>query len=612
MRKSPFRCIVTVIALLFSLGFKCQDKRVVDSLYLLVAKGNDTTQLMALNELSLIFSETDTQKGLELAFKSLKKAKILNSDKFLAYSFNRVGSVYDYKSMPDSAMLYYQNALSIFEKLKDRSGIASVYQNIGVLYYFQDEFAIALDNYQKALEIRLQTGEEKYISKIYNNIGATLRRLKKYDQAISYYQKALEIKLRQNDKTGIAGSYQNIAVAYEYKLDYNRALEFMKKAIEINSELKNYSDLSSNYSGITQLYIDMLDYKSARQYCQLAIEKAKQSEAPDKLFNAYEVSWVLDTLTGDYKSALHNLYEARKYKSKIFNKEKTSAIEKLRIIYETEKKDNEIKILNVENETKNKQKKQLYLIIGLISLLLIVSLIFYSRKRKDNVMLTTQKQEILDKTKQLQLQAEEIARHRSQMNPHFLFNALNSLQGLILNNDIDKSIVQLNSLSKLMRQTLNNSMQEFISVNEELVYLQSYIDFEQERFDRKLNFEVNVQKQIDMENTGIPPMLIQPLVENCLKHAGLNMVVNPKICVSIEKSNNNKLLICVEDNGMGRRSVKIDESRGLGILKNRISEINHKQKSAEFRNLTYTDLKDEKGNSLGTKCEFELPEIELF
>lgn len=609
--RRPTRYIFALMVLCWSIFLIGQEKVVIDSLYKSAATGSDTSQIKALNELSLIFSETDSQKALEIGFNSLNKAKKAGLEKFIAYSLNRVGSVYDYKSMPDSAMLYYQEAMNIFERTGDRGGMASVYQNIGVLYYFQDEFPTAIQNYEKALAIRLQTGEEKYISKLYNNIGAVLRRQKKYDEAIVYYKKALALKQKLKDKAAMAGSFQNIAVAYEYKMDFEKAMEFMNKAIAINAELKNYGDLSANYTGITQLYIDLKNFKEATRYAKMAVEKALESEMPDKLYNAYEVSWVMDTLNKDFKSAMYNLYEARKYKDKIFNKEKTSAIEKLRLVYETDKKDNEIKLLNIENETKRRQERQLYIIIALISLLFLLLVVFYFKKQKDNQVLSRQKQEIIDKTEQLKQQAEEIARHRSQMNPHFLFNALNSLLGYILKNDTEKSVQQLNSLSKLLRQTLNNSIKEFISLEEETDYLKNYVMFEMERFETEIALKINIENEIDSAATGIPPMLIQPIIENCLKHAGLNSVKDPCIQINIFKKDE-KLHIKVEDNGTGLKSVQGQEGRGTGILKARIEEINKKYGNKQFVNLTYTNINTVNQKLTGTICEFEIPFIDLY
>ncbi|MCE3259157.1 MAG: hypothetical protein K0S12_798 [Bacteroidetes bacterium] len=603
-----------VFCLLIGAGFTCiaQEKALVDSLYAVSKTGGDTSRVNAMNELSLLFSETDTQKALVLAMKSVELSKKISDVKFLAFALNRLGSVYDYKSMPDSAFYFYSEALKKFEKIKSKSGVAAVYQNIGVLYYLQEDFEQALDYYKKALQLRGETKEEKYISKLYNNIGAVLRRQKKYDEAIAYYEKALDLKLKQNDKAGAAASYLNMAMAYEYKEDYKKAQTYFNRAIELNKEIGNYADLSSAYSGMAELQTYLNDFKKASEYAALAVEYATRSELADKMFSAYEVSWTIDTLNNNYPVAIRKLYAARALRNKMFKNEKAKALEKLKVIYETEKKDSEIELLNIENETKARQRIYLVIIIVSVCLLLLTALIFYQRSRNANLILSRQKKEIEDKTVQLQLQAEEIAKHRSQMNPHFIFNALNSLQGLILNNDTDKSITQLNALSKLMRQTLNNSESEWISLNTEIEYLRNYVNFELQRFDLKFDFEVEIDKEINPENTGIPPMLIQPLIENCLKHAGLNTRENAKIKLIIKKAGN-KLHITVEDNGYGRRAGEADhQSRATGILNTRIAELNKKLGIETAGGLKFVDLKDNQNKPAGTRCEFEIGIFELF
>ncbi|MEO6304217.1 MAG: tetratricopeptide repeat protein [Bacteroidia bacterium] len=610
-KKAYLYSIFCILAFTLS-EIKAQNNQIADSLYNLVATGKDSTKIKSLNELSRLFSETDTQKALEMAQKAYKKALTIRSDKFIAHSLNRIGSVYDYKSMPDSANDYYLQALKLFEKNNDKDGIATVYQNIGVLYYYQEDFDQAIANYKKALDIRLLTNDEKYISKLYNNMGASLRRQKKYDEAITYYQKAIELKLKQNDRQSIAASYQNIAVAYQCKKDFKKALDYLNKAIEINTQLKNDLDLGLNYTGLADLYESMGDFKKGIEYAKIAIEHAEKVDSPDLLYNSYELLWILDTLNNDYRSAVRNQYTSRKYKTKVFSTEKTNAINKLRIIYETEKKDHEIDLLNIENEAKNKQRLWMFSIIILITLLLLMALYFYLKKRKDNQLLIFQKQEIIDKTQQLQLQAEEIAKHRSQMNPHFIFNALNSLQGLILNNDNNKSITQINALSKLMRQTLNNSEHELISLEEEINYLKNYVDFELLRFDLKFDFIVEIDQKIDKENTGIPPMIIQPLIENCLKHAKLNTTPNAKIILKIT-NDDKKLMVSVEDNGCGRKDTETNyDSRATSIIKKRLQELNKKAGFEDTIGLKIVDLKNKNTIGIGTRCEFELPLVELY
>jgi tetratricopeptide (TPR) repeat protein len=610
--KMTSRPLIISLFLLMALLCHAQDKREVDSLYNLASVGNDTTRIKALNELSRIFIEMDSQKALGLGYRSLNLAKLTGSDRFIAYGLNRVGSVYDYKSMPDSANLCYLQALKIFEKINDKSGLAAVYQNLGVLYYFQEDFQKALANYNKALVLRRETREDKYISKLYNNMGAAFRRIKKFDSAIFYYEKALELKLKQKDLQAIAATYQNIAVVYQYKKDFKTALDYLNKAIALNSSTKSFYDLCTNNIAMADLYESMGDFKKAREYVKTGIEYGLKADNADLLFNAYELLWILDTLNNDYKAAVRDINETKKYRNKIFTREKTNAVNKMQIVYETEKKDLEISALNEENEIKSREEIMLVVVLASITLLLITLLVFYAKKRKDNALLSRQKKEIMDKTSLLQQQASEIAKHRSQMNPHFVFNALHSLQGLILSNDSGKSIAQLNALSKLMRQTLNNSEQEWISLNEEINYLNNYVNFELQRFDLKFSFEVNVDPELDKDNTGIPPMLIQPLIENCMKHAGLNTIPNAKVILTIQKSGQ-LLNISVEDNGSGRRNSEVSAgSRALSILEKRIEELNRKQGIDRFSNLKIVDLKDQNSRGRGTSCEFEIPYFELY
>ncbi|MBL7749091.1 MAG: histidine kinase, partial [Chitinophagaceae bacterium] len=156
--------------------------------------------------------------------------------------------------------------------------------------------------------------------------------------------------------------------------------------------------------------------------------------------------------------------------------------------------------------------------------------------------------QIQEQALQLSKQARLIAQFQSQMNPHFVYNALHNIQGLVLSNETRKANSQIQSLAQLMRKTFANAEKDDIPLDEEISYLQKYIDFERAAFSNKLDFEITVDKEA--EQTLIPPMMIQPFVENAIKHAELHKVENPFVKVLIEIENN-LLAISVKDNGTG-------------------------------------------------------------
>ena len=162
---------------------------------------------------------------------------------------------------------------------------------------------------------------------------------------------------------------------------------------------------------------------------------------------------------------------------------------------------------------------------------------------------------------------------QSQMNPHFIFNAMNSIQNYIIDNNTDDALMYMGEFSKLIRQTLNNSSKTKINLLEELQYLESYVTLENMRFKENVTFDLNVSDEVDIFETEIPPMLIQPFLENAFVHAFDSSSMNPKLNLSFEIKNNN-LFIEINDNGKGldvKNLNQLTQSKGIKLAQERIS-----------------------------------------
>ena len=198
---------------------------------------------------------------------------------------------------------------------------------------------------------------------------------------------------------------------------------------------------------------------------------------------------------------------------------------------------------------------------------------------------------------------------RLQMNPHFIFNSLNSIQSFVIANDTDKAIHYLAKFSQLMRFILSHSQQSFVPVSDEIKSMSIYLDIEQLRFDNKFNYEFDIDSNIDTEFIEIPPTIIQPYIENAIIHGILNKVENGFIKISLKLLDEKYLLCTVEDDGIGReKAIEIKahsdlkhKSRGMLITQKRLELLNERDK--DMVNVTITDLKDINNVANGTKVE---------
>ncbi|NNF36748.1 MAG: histidine kinase [Saprospiraceae bacterium] len=196
---------------------------------------------------------------------------------------------------------------------------------------------------------------------------------------------------------------------------------------------------------------------------------------------------------------------------------------------------------------------------------------------------------------------------RAQMNPHFIFNSLNSIKSYIIKSKKEEAADYLTTFSKLMRAVLNNSKQKEISLKHELEALSLYLQIEQLRLNHKFDYEINVSDDIKTDRIGFPPLIIQPFVENSIWHGFINKKSKGHLKINVNK-NDDSLNVEVLDDGIGREaSKKIQQSRGgersygIAITENRLSNIARK---AEIQII---DLFHENGMSAGTRVEINVP-----
>jgi LytS/YehU family sensor histidine kinase len=200
---------------------------------------------------------------------------------------------------------------------------------------------------------------------------------------------------------------------------------------------------------------------------------------------------------------------------------------------------------------------------------------------------------------------------RAQMNPHFIFNCLSSINRFILKNKTEEASDYLTKFSRLIRMVLNNSKQSFISLEDELETLRLYLEMERLRFKNSFDYNFSYRNAVDVGNIFIPPLLLEPFAENAIWH-GL-MHKQEKGFLNFDFSTEDKFLSCIiTDNGVGReqaellksKSAEKQKSMGLKITTERLSLLNNNSNQQTF--FTIEDLVDENGNALGTRVHLKI------
>ncbi|HEX3168758.1 MAG TPA: histidine kinase, partial [Chitinophagaceae bacterium] len=210
----------------------------------------------------------------------------------------------------------------------------------------------------------------------------------------------------------------------------------------------------------------------------------------------------------------------------------------------------------------------------IVVLVLVGSVLLFFKLRENGIKREQVRQTAINK----QIAEIRMTALRGQMNPHFIFNSLNSIQHFITNRDKEEALNYLSKFSKLIRKILENSRENTVSISNELELLELYIQLEQLRFSNKFDYHIAIDEKIDLQNTEIPPLLIQPYIENAILHGLINKNDKGDLWLSLER--NNGLLVCkIEDNGIGRaRSQEIEQGKvsrhrslGIKVTEERIS-----------------------------------------
>ncbi|RZL29952.1 MAG: sensor histidine kinase, partial [Pedobacter sp.] len=356
------------------------------------------------------------------------------------------------------------------------------------------------------------------------------------------------------DSLAIARTYDNEAQIYSASNQPAKAI--VSSRIYFNYLKKTHNLHGIAYNNLATTFIRNGQPDSAIYYYRegLALQKndvtGKYSNVHYKgLIDAYKMK-------GDYRSALAAADSA--YKIELRN---SKAIEAVKVAemnekYETEKKDQNIKQLksrNELNETIIKQQRWTMFLILLIFLgLLSFFLIFYRQQRLkvNNKLLKSEIQQLSMEQKLLQ----------AQLNPHFIFNAIANLQGLIASGHTDESVRYLKSFSGLLRGILEQNRKDFIEIDEEITSLNNYIHLQQMRYAGAFDYKIIVDEELDLNETLIPPMLIQPFVENAIEHGFRNINYKGLLIISF-KIKDDSLIIEVNDNGSGLKKSVVDKQK---------------------------------------------------
>jgi len=377
-----------------------------------------------------IANANDSKGNFNLAItyckQSLAISEELNDKMNIAACHKNIGIYYDELSNYNEALDHYLKALKIYEEISFKKGIAACLNNIGNINQYQGNFKGALDYYLKALNIVEELKDKSRIAICNGNIGMIYFDLHKYDSAIEYYNKSLKAREELVDKKGMAICFNNIGIVHVYEGNFQHAIKFFHKALSLEEEITDKEGISISYGHLADAYNNLKEYDKAIIFGKKGLTVAKEIGALrwEKNANTY----LSDSYEGlsDFKQALFHYKQFRLLNDSIFNIEKYKQVAKMEAVYQNEKKQKEIELLNKDKEEQaaisaaesRKQKAIIHSIVVILLLVLVFAFLStrsYLQKRSANILLAQQKVEIEEKNEELNQQNEEIAAQRDTL-----------------------------------------------------------------------------------------------------------------------------------------------------------------------------------------------------
>jgi len=547
------------------------------------------------------------EKAIQQGKKVIQIAHQLSDPYYEVRALNITSNYFTLLNKFDSADIYLDKALSLLRKYPDtvQLSISYMYKGYNMLgnydYLAARTNKESLDEYfRKSIFWNLKHIElEKFYD--YNEVSHYPNYLSIYNNLASAY---LALNTKENTKMGLNYLYKVKKI-----VDSLSVVNYLK--IVVYRKLGKLKDDSGDYRAAIKIYKEgIAKAEKARMNYNIKdhdrIDPFYWTIAEDYFYTKF-LSWIYWSVNEAYKK-LGEYQSANEYyvlynitKDKIFLEDNKSLIAMLEAEFENEQVEKQIAQLERDkqiNELKVEQTRNLNIgiVIVFVFLLLLGILFLRQNKLKNEHKSTLLEQKLL----------------RLQMNPHFIFNALSSIHSLMNPKDVNKASDYLGNFSRLLRASLESSREDYILLKDEISSLKNYLELQQLRYEKKFNYNIDVDRDIDLESAILPPMLIQPFTENAIEH-GIRHKKDPGNIHIRFKLENKKITCEIEDDGVGReRAWEVEyankgkyKSLATEIIRDRIKILNKKLK--QKINLNITDLISETNEALGTIVRLDLP-----
>ncbi|WP_424283034.1 tetratricopeptide repeat-containing sensor histidine kinase [Eudoraea sp.] len=564
----------------------------------------------ALNKLGVSYRDYALySKAIKLHEMALEAAKVNDNKEFQIYSLTMLSTVYRQTEAIPSALDCAQKVIDLAQSLEQPdenikrnlnlslSSIAHIYRTLG-------QYDLAIANFKKSIALEAELDNSYGLAMNYMGIAECLEAQSKLEESLQNYEKSKVFNEKVGSKRINVMSNLGIAHIYVHQGKNNEALQIFESILELSKDLGDMRIVSAIYINIGWAQMQNNQFEEAQHNLNKGLEIAKKYNLLSEMEEAYSFLADLWEYKDDFKKSKEFFLEAVSVEEIISNDRNRRYLADLISRSEAEKKNNQIEVLAKENEIMNLKlrRNQNTLLIGALLLALFTLMLYVlyrqAQLKNDKKMLTLEQSML-----------------RSQMNPHFLFNSLNSIKLYIINNEKKNAVHYLNKFSKLVRKILEASSLKEIPLAEELETVELYMNIENIRFSNEIQFKIMVDEGIDTHIVKIPSLILQPFLENALWHGLSSKDGDKSILLQISRKKDGYIDISITDNGVGREvAEKLKESKilkrksvGINITKERLENF-----SKDYQNtfkLEIVDLFNKQGAASGTKVILHIPTI---
>jgi len=460
----------------------------------------------------------------------------------------------------DQAAEHLLEARNHFGKIGNQNREADACTDLAILYSNLGQFDEAAKYYKSALSIYEQDGDAKGVSHVLSNMGILAYYQGNLDGAEQYLLRALDLQKEVNSPLTTASCKSSLGNLYIESGRYDEALQLFDENYQTYSALRDTSNMVLAVLQSADAYIEKGDSRYALTLADQALDLLKNSDDLSMIRNTYELMAGAQENLGAFSEALEAYKEINSIEKKINAEETAQKVIEIERRYQFEQQQEEIAALTQQNELSEMEldrnsialRARTYLTASLsLMLIMLVGGGWFMRRQN----------QLREQKKAAELEHRAL---RTQMNPHFIFNALNSIQRIYLEGNIDEANEYIADFSTLMRNILENSNKSSISLHKELETLQLYLELEKLRSRKMIEYSIVVDSEIDQLNTKVPPLVIQPFVENAIWHGILPKKQLGNIDIRITLVNG-KIQCEITDDGVGMDPEDLGKSTSKGI-----------------------------------------------